>query len=87
MAGEYEDVACAVQAGNLLAKRLSKSYLIGANVDLSQRTLRMRLGFISGYMDLIVNQAGIALTVRRNLVLGALQCPAQANRCRLDLAQ
>jgi putative nucleotidyltransferase with HDIG domain len=54
-AGDDEDLARAVGAANLLAKRLSKSYIIGLNETISLKDIADAAGINPKDMDYIVN--------------------------------
>jgi HD-like signal output (HDOD) protein len=55
-ASDHEDIAKAVQAGNLLAKRMGRNYLVGVPVDISLKSVADASDIALGDMDMIVNQ-------------------------------
>lgn len=52
---EHEDIARAVGAANMLAKRLSKSYILGVSTEISLRDVAEAAGLAVEDMDFIVN--------------------------------
>lgn len=53
---EHADLARAVQAGNMLAKRMSRNYIQGVPVDYSLKEIADTAGLPVGEMDYIVTQ-------------------------------
>lgn len=53
---EHEDLASAVYAANLLAKRMSKNYIFGSNVEVSLSDIAEAAGICGSDMDFVVNQ-------------------------------
>jgi len=51
-----EDLARAVNAANLLAKRMSRNYIVGVSVEISLKDVADAAGLMVGDMDFIVNQ-------------------------------
>lgn len=54
-AGEHEDLARAVGAANLLAKRMSRSYIVGGGIEVSLKDVADISGLMMGDMDYVVN--------------------------------
>lgn len=52
---EYEDLARAVQAGNMLSKRLCNNYLIGVSVDIGLAEIAAAAGLPSNSMSYVVD--------------------------------
>lgn len=53
---EHEDIARAVQAADLLAKRMGRNYLMGVPVDISLKIVAETAGLQLRDMDFVVNQ-------------------------------
>jgi len=55
-AEEHQDLARAVQAGNLLAKRIAKSYIVGSNVEVGLKEVAETAGLRDDDMEYITTR-------------------------------
>jgi len=67
-AAEYEDIARAVHAANLLAKRMGRNYVIGAAVDISLKDVADTAGLAVRDINPIVDQVRSGLQQCREII-------------------
>ncbi|MCE5314487.1 MAG: HDOD domain-containing protein [Armatimonadota bacterium] len=76
---EHEDLARAVHAGNLLAKRLGKNYVVGVPVDVSINDVAEAAGLPPGDINFIVDQVRGKLQQCGELLAWGDRMPCQRN--------
>jgi HD-like signal output (HDOD) protein len=74
-ASEHEDIARAVQAANLLAKRFGRNYLMGVPVEISMKDVADAAGLPVADMDFVVNQVRDGLRQCSELLAWAEDMP------------
>jgi HD-like signal output (HDOD) protein len=77
---EYEDVARAVQAGNMLAKRMSKNYIVGMPVEISLKEVANVAGVPVTDMDFIVNMSRESLRQCEEIISWGSKMPGNGSR-------
>lgn len=77
---EYEDIARAVQAGNMLAKRMSKNYIIGVPVDISLKDIAETAEIPVTDMEFIINMTRDGLRQCEEIISWGNNMPGPAVR-------
>lgn len=79
-AEEHEDLARAVQAANLLAKRMGRSYLVGATAEISLKDVGDCAGIRLADVEFVVEQVREGLTQSGEILAWATAMPSQKSQ-------
>jgi HD-like signal output (HDOD) protein len=75
-ADEHEDLAQAVQAGNLLAKRMGRNYLVGVPVEISLKEVAECAGLNLASVEFVVEQVREGLRQSRDILAWGSSMPS-----------